>query len=66
MLVFLTVVSNIIPWVPEGFSRVQRKFSVLAAGHYKDLTETGNRARKVSGTQGTSISCRGAIDNALA
>ena len=23
------------------------------AGHYKDLTETGNRARKVSGTQGT-------------
>ena len=22
-------------------------------GHYKDLTETGNRARKVSGTQGT-------------
>ena len=21
------------------------------AGHYKDLTETGNRARKVSGTQ---------------
>ena len=21
--------------------------------HYKDLTETGNRARKVSGTQGT-------------
>ena len=23
------------------------------AGHYKDLTETGNRARKVSGTQST-------------
>ena len=23
------------------------------AGHYKDLTETGNRVRKVSGTQGT-------------
>ena len=22
------------------------------AGHYKDLTQTGNRARKVSGTQG--------------
>ena len=22
-------------------------------GHYKDLTETGNRARKVCGTQGT-------------
>ena len=35
------------------------EFSVLAedtsgeAGHYKDLTETGNRARKGSGTQGT-------------
>ena len=23
------------------------------AGQYKDLTETGNHARKVSGTQGT-------------
>ena len=49
----------------RGFSRVRREFSVLAedqhifarssapsfrAGHYKDLTETGNRARKVSGT----------------
>ena len=29
----------------RGFSRVRREFSVL--------TETGNRARKVSGTQGT-------------
>ena len=27
--------------------------AVNHAGHYKDLTETGNRARKVSGTQGT-------------
>ena len=51
----------------RGFSRVWRQFSVLAegwhifgrrpkprgfrAGHHKDLTETGNRARKVSGTQ---------------
>ena len=24
--------------------------------HYKDLTETGNRARKVSGTQGSRLS----------
>ena len=45
----------------RGFSRVRREFSVLAegwhvfgrrpkprAGHYKDLTETGSRARKVS------------------
>ena len=45
----------------RGFSRVRREFSVLAegrshewrsreknfrAGHYKDLTETGNRAQK--------------------
>ena len=52
----------------RGFSRERREFSVLAedqhifalssapffrAGHYKDLTETGNRAGKVSGTQGT-------------
>ena len=28
------------------------------AGHYKDLTETGNRARKVSGTQGTIFEIR--------
>ena len=26
-----------------------------SAGHYKDLTEAGNRARKVSGTQGTAL-----------
>ena len=45
---------------------MRREFSVLAegrhvfgrmpkprAGHYKDLTETGNHARKVSGTQGS-------------
>jgi len=56
------------------FSRVRWKFSVLAegrhifgrrpkprafrAGHYKDLTENGNRARKVSGTQGKQASKR--------
>ena len=28
------------------------------AGHYKDLTETGNRARKVSGTQGSYYSVK--------
>ena len=52
--------------VPELFLAWSGNFSVLAegrhifghrpkpraAGHYKDLTETGNRARKVSGTQG--------------
>ena len=26
---------------------------IFRAGHYEDLTETGNRARKVSGTQAT-------------
>ena len=50
----------------RGFSRERREFSVLAEGrhifgrgpkprpgHCEDLTETGNRARKVSGTQST-------------
>ena len=46
----------------RDFSHMRREFSVLAggrsherrirAGHYKDLTENGNRARKVSGTLG--------------
>ena len=27
--------------------------NIFRAGHYKDLTETGNRARKVAGIQGT-------------
>ena len=53
----------------RGFSRVRREFSVLAegrhifsrrpkprAGHDKDLTETGSRARKVSGAQGDFMS----------
>ena len=31
----------------------QRFFWRVGAGHCKDLTETGNRGRKVSGTQGT-------------
>ena len=57
-----------IPRVPEVFlagggnfgcwpkadtsSAVGRSHERRSAGHYKDLTETGNRARKVSGTQG--------------
>ena len=32
---------------------VGRSHERRSAGHYKDLTETGNRARKASGTQGT-------------
>ena len=43
------------PGYQRVFSRVVRIFGVGRAGHYKDLTETGNRARKVSGTQGTII-----------
>ena len=41
-----------LPWVPEVFLACGGNFR---AGHYKDLTETGNRARKVSGTQGTQM-----------
>ena len=37
----------------RGFSRARRECSVLAEGRHKDLTETGKRARKVSGTQGS-------------
>ena len=32
--------------------RPKARAAKFRAGHYKDLTETGNRARKVSGTQG--------------
>ena len=56
-----------IPWVPEVFLACGGNFrcwpkadtssavgrSHERAGYYKDLTETGNRARKVSGTQGS-------------
>ena len=41
-----------IPWVPEVFLACGGNFRCRSKGHYKDLTETGNRARKVSGTQG--------------
>ena len=34
-----------------GFSRARRD----RAGHYKDLTENGKRARKVTGTQGRKL-----------
>ena len=49
-----------LPWVPEVFLACGGNFrrwpkaeatSGEGAGHYKDLTETLNRARKVSGTQ---------------
>ena len=44
-----------LPWVPEVFLACGGNF---CAGHYKDLTETGNRARKVSGTRGIIFSDR--------
>ena len=63
------VISVTLPWAPEVFLACGGRLTCLQpqaeatsgeaarktfhAGHYKDLTETGNRARKVSGTQGT-------------
>ena len=35
-----------------GLQPTKQPLVPRVAGHYKDLTETGNRARKVSGTQG--------------
>ena len=57
----------------RGFSRVRWESPVLAkgrhifgaffrAGHYKDLTETGKRAGKVSGTQGTIVITRASYE----
>ena len=63
----------LIRWVPEVFLACGRNFRCwpkadtssavgrsheFRAGHYKDLTETGNRARKVSGTQGRFLKIR--------
>ena len=60
----ITVWPIVIPWAPEVFLVCGGNFRCWPktdtssapssrAGHYKDLTETENRARKVSGTQGT-------------
>ena len=62
--IFLLMRSDL-PWVTEVFLACGGNFrcwpkaeatsgEAFRAGHYKDLTETGNRARKVSGTQGRS------------
>ena len=53
----------LIRWVPEVFLACGRNFRCwpkadTSSGHYKDLTETGNRARKVSGTQGRFLKIR--------
>ena len=41
------------PGYQRSFSRFGLRFGMLAERVTKELTETGNRARKVSGTQGT-------------
>ena len=50
-------VGFLLPWVPEVFLTCRGNLrcwpKAEAAGHYKDLTETGNRTRKVSGTPGS-------------
>ena len=61
--IFEITASLSLPWVPEVFlacggnfpcwPKAEATSGEAARGHYKDLTETGNRARKVSGTQGT-------------
>ena len=38
---------------PKPRAAKPREKPAFRAGHYKDLTETGNRARKVAGIQGT-------------
>ena len=51
--------STRLPWVPEVFLACGGNFWCWPkprAGHYKDSTETGNRARKVSGIQGSTRS----------
>ena len=40
-------------WQEFSVLTVGRSHKRRSAGSYKDLTETGNRARKASGTQGT-------------
>ena len=61
MLGFFALIYKPLSWIPEVFLAYGGNFrwwpkaeatSSEAASHYKDLTETGNRARKVSGTQG--------------
>ena len=47
---------GLLRWVSEVFLACGRNFRFwpkadTSSGHYKDLTETGNRAREVSGTQ---------------
>ena len=53
--VFLACGGNFRCWLKADTSSAvgrSREKKAFRAGHYKDLTETGNRARKVSGTEG--------------
>ena len=53
--VFIACGGNFRCWPKGEAARKTFRFSTrkaFRAGHYEDLTETGNRARKVSGTQG--------------
>ena len=43
---------------PKPRAAKPREKPAFRAGHYKDLTETGNRARKVSGTQGRKMGAK--------
>ena len=52
--VFLVCVGNFRCWPKaDTSSALSQSHQRRSAGHYKDLTEAGNRARKVSGTQGS-------------
>ena len=50
-ITFVLVGVVLLPWVPEGIVS-DRQRPTHDKGHYKDLTETGNLARKVFGTKG--------------
>ena len=50
--VFLACGGNLRCWPKADTSSAVGRSREKNAGHYKDLTEIGNRARKVSGTQG--------------
>ena len=45
-----------------SFLNLECFHNAFRAGHYKDLTETGNRARKVSGTQGNKLASQEYLD----
>ena len=46
---------QLVPWVYGGFWRPASRLAILAYEGRDFLTETGNRARETSGTQGTEL-----------